>query len=75
MNRSIEVFTAVNIKVKVKVKVKLNVSLCLIMHITTKASLRAGVIPGLLASAVVYDKFLIILHVAFVAVEFVDQPR
>jgi len=69
----IEVFTAVNIKVKVKLN--LNVSMCLIMHIAMKALLRAGVIPGLLASAVVFDEFLIILYVTFVALEFVDNPR
>jgi len=45
------------------------------MHIAMKVSLRAGVIPGLLASVMVNDDFLIILNVAFVALEFVDQPR
>jgi hypothetical protein len=70
---NIEVFTTVNIKVKVKVT--LNVSLCLIMHIAMKVLLRAKVIPGLLASAMVYDEFLIIPYVVFVALNFVDQPR
>jgi hypothetical protein len=70
---NIEVFTAVNIKVKITVK--LNVPLCLIKYITMKALLRVGVIPGLLASVTVYDEFLIIPFIAFVVLEFVDQPR
>ena len=40
-----------------------------------KALLRVGVIPGLLASVTVYDEFLIIPFLAFVVLEFVDQPR
>jgi hypothetical protein len=59
----------------VNIKVKVNVSLGLIMHIAMKVLLRAGIIPGLLASAMVYGEFIIILYVAFVALEFVDQPR
>jgi hypothetical protein len=73
VKRSIEVFTAVNIKVNINAA--LNVSLCLIMHIDMKELLRERVIPGLLASAMVYGEFLMILYLVFVALNFVYQPR
>ena len=63
------------VNIKVKVKVNVNVSLGLIMHIAMKVLLRVGIIPGQLASAEVYDEFLIILYVAFVALECVGYPR